>query len=249
LVKQKSQFTPRPNVTYRYLFSRRAIDSNEGLENRPQWHMADATAIISGWSAVAADTQRMDIDSLDRLQCRQCQNGNNDACADLLKRHEKRIAKLVWRFSRDRGTHAELVQETIVQAYLSLPRYKPTGVPFEHWLARIATRVGYQFWKSQSRSRRMSPLTEAIDVPVIQENATDPSTAGRMLHELLALLPPADRLVLTLMYFEECSVKEIGQRAGWNTAMVKMRAYRARNRLKSIIEQKKMTDVLKEFVR
>jgi RNA polymerase sigma-70 factor (ECF subfamily) len=215
-----------------------------------QWQMADATAIISGWSAVAADTQTMDIDSLDRLQCRQCQEGNNDACADLLKRHEKRIGKLMWRFSRDRTAHAELVQEAIVQAYLSLPRYKPTGVPFEHWLARIATRVGYQFWKSQSRSRRMTPLTEAIDVPVNQEfEASDPSMAARMLHQLLALLPPADRLVLTLMYFEECSIKEIAQRAGWNSAMVKMRAYRARNRLKAIIEQKKMTDVLKELVR
>jgi RNA polymerase sigma-70 factor (ECF subfamily) len=210
--------------------------------------MAGATAIISGRSAVAADADIMDIDSLDRLQCQQCQGGNADACADLLKRHEKRIGKLMWRFSRDRIAHAELVQETIVQAYLSLPRYKPTGVPFEHWLARIATRVGYQFWKSQARSRRMAPLTEAIDVPAAQEETIDPTTAGQMLHDLLARLPPADRLVLTLMYFEECSVKEIARRSGWNAAMVKMRAYRARNRLKAIIERNNMTDVLKELV-
>src|ERR1700753_2841821 len=110
--------------------------------------MASATAIISGWSAVVADPEIMEIDSADRLQCQQCQGGDNDACAQLLKRHEKRIAKLMWRFSRDRGAHAELVQEVMVQVSLSLPRYKPAGVPFEHWVARIATRVGYQFWKS-----------------------------------------------------------------------------------------------------
>jgi RNA polymerase sigma-70 factor (ECF subfamily) len=210
--------------------------------------MDEAMAIISRGSALAAEPEMVEMDSLDRLQCRQCQDGDNDACAALLKRHERRIARLMWRFSRDRGVQAELVQEVFVQAYLSMPRYKPTAVPFEHWLTRIATRVGYQFWKAQSRSRRMQPLTEAAFVTAPQEGSIDASAAGEMLHNLLALLAPADRLVLTLMYFEDCSIKEIAQRAGWNSAMVKMRAYRARNRLKAIIEETRMTDVLKEIV-
>jgi len=189
-----------------------------------------------------------EMESLDRVQCEQCRDGNHSACAELLKRHEKRIARLMWRFSRDRGTQAELVQEVFVQAYLSLPRYKPSGVPFEHWLVRIGTRVGYQFWKTQSRGRKMVPLTEAVDAPAAEEEANDPSAAAAMLHQLLALLPPADRLVLTLMYFEECSIKEIARRAGWNVAIVKMRAYRARNRLKAIIEEKKMAETLRDMV-
>jgi RNA polymerase sigma-70 factor (ECF subfamily) len=188
------------------------------------------------------------MESLDRLQCEQCKAGDNDACAQLLKRHEKRIARLMWRFTRNRGIQAELVQEVFVQAYLSLPRYQPTGVPFEHWLVRIGTRVGYQFWKKQSRSRQMQPLTEATGVPASAIETLDPSAAAGILHDLLALLPPPDRLVLTLMYFEECSIKEIAQRAGWNAAIVKMRAYRARNRLKAIIEQKNMADVLKDII-
>ena len=135
--------------------------SYEDPESRWHWHMDEAMAIISRGSALAAEPEMVEMDSLDRLQCRQCQDGDNDACAALLKRHERRIARLMWRFSRDRGVQAELVQEVFVQAYLSMPRYKPTAVPFEHWLTRIATRVGYQFWKTQSRSRRMQPLTEA----------------------------------------------------------------------------------------
>jgi RNA polymerase sigma-70 factor, ECF subfamily len=210
--------------------------------------MEVAMAIISRGSASTAEPEMAEMESLDRLQCQQCQAGNNDACAQLLKRHEKRIGRLMWRFTRDRGTQAELVQEVFVQAYLSLPRYKPTGVPFEHWLLRIATRVGYQFWKTQSRQRRMQPLSEAIDTPAAENETVDPTAAGQMLHELLGHLSAPDRLVLTLMYFEECSIKEIAPRAGWNVAIVKMRAYRARNRLKAIIEEKKMTEVLKDIV-
>jgi DNA-directed RNA polymerase specialized sigma24 family protein len=46
------------------------------------------------------------------------------------------------------------------------------------------------------------------------------------------------------MYFEDCSMKEIARRTGWNETLVKMRAYRARKRLKRIIEQNRMTEFL-----
>jgi RNA polymerase sigma-70 factor (ECF subfamily) len=148
----------------------------------------------------------------------------------------------MWRFSRDRAIHAELVQEVFVQAYLSLPRYRPASVPFEHWLVRIATRVGYRFWKHQSRRQKTEPLDPEIAAPVADPH--DAVEAATTLHNLLALVPPADRLVLTLMYFDDCNISEIAGRTGWNPAMVKMRLYRARNRLRKIIERKNLQEIL-----
>jgi len=150
----------------------------------------------------------------------------------------------MWRFTRDRGTQAELVHEVFVQVYLSLPRFRPHRAPFEHWLFRIATRVGYQFWKSQARRQRMQPLGEFDPAAASATDQTNPAAAAETLHRLLAQLPSADRLVLTLMYFEDCSMKKIARRAGWNETLVKMRAYRARKRLKRIIEQNQMTEYL-----
>jgi RNA polymerase sigma-70 factor (ECF subfamily) len=185
-------------------------------------------------------------DELDLRQCRQVLGGDNQACAELFKRHEARIARLMWRFTRDRGTQAELVHEVFVQVYLSLPGFRPRRATFEHWLFRIATRVGYQFWKRQARRRRMQPLGEFDPAAVAAAAAdrTDPAAAAETLHRLLAQLPSADRLVLTLKYFEDCSMKEIARRTGWNETLVKMRAYRARQRLKRIIEQNQMTEFL-----
>jgi RNA polymerase sigma-70 factor (ECF subfamily) len=75
------------------------------------------------------------------------------------------------------------------------------------------------------------PLAD-LDVAA-PDGAGNPAAAGAA-HALLARLPPAERLVLTLMYFDDCQVKDIARRMGWTRAMVKMRAYRARRRLKAI---------------
>jgi len=190
----------------------------------------------------AADGTGDRLDELDWQLCRDCLAGDGDACSRLFKRHEPRIAHQMWRFSRNRATHGELVQEVFVQAYLSLHRYRPTTVPLEHWLVRIATRVGYRFWKQQARRRKTEPL--GLDIPAPASGADDAAEAAQMLHKLLALLPAADRLVLTFMYFDDCNISEIADRTGWNAAMVKMRLYRARNRLRKIIERRNLKEIL-----
>ena len=56
------------------------------------------------------------------------------------------------------------------------------------------------------------------------------------MHHLLAKLRPRDRLVLTLMYLEGLSMKEIAETTGWSVAMVKVQAHRARKRMRALSE-------------
>jgi len=165
-----------------------------------------------------------------------CVCGDQQSWAALVKRYEKQVARQMWRFSRDRLVWEELVQDVFVELYYSLPRYRRTGVPFEHWLRRIATRVGYRHWKRKGRERSVELHDQWQSAAPGPAESMEASDAARMLHELLAKLPAADRLVLTLMYFEECDTREIAKRTGWNRAMVKMRLMRARRKLKVIAE-------------
>ncbi len=48
-------------------------------------------------------------------------------------------------------------------------------------------------------------------------------------------LTAEDRMVITLLYFEELSVKEIADLLGWSAINVKVRAHRSRNKLRKII--------------
>jgi RNA polymerase sigma-70 factor, ECF subfamily len=186
------------------------------------------------------------LEEWERQQCTQCLSCDGRACAALLKRHEPDIARQMWRFTRDRAVQSELVHEVFVEAYLSLRRYRPGKVPFLHWLRRIATRVGYQFWKREAKRKKFVPLEDMDFAAPVTES---PDTAvAEALHKLLSRLKPPERLVLTLMYFEECGVEEIANRCGWNKAMVKMRAMRARKRLREMIVKGDLLDTFSEMI-
>ncbi len=59
--------------------------------------------------------------------------------------------------------------------------------------------------------------------------------AGELVFNLLAQLSPSDRLILTLLYLEGCTMAEAANRAGWTLVGARVRAFRARIRLKNLI--------------
>jgi RNA polymerase sigma-70 factor (ECF subfamily) len=52
----------------------------------------------------------------------------------------------------------------------------------------------------------------------------------------LAELPPRDRLVLTLLHLEELDTQAIAERLGWSRTLVKVQAFRARQKLRKLLE-------------
>lgn len=62
------------------------------------------------------------------------------------------------------------------------------------------------------------------------------SAAAELVQELLAMLSPPDRLVLTLIYLDGCTMAEAAERAGWTTIGTKVRASRARQKLRDLLE-------------
>lgn len=167
-----------------------------------------------------------------------CLRGDGEAYRRLVERHQQRVSAIMWRFSRDMGTHEDLVQDVFVEAYESLATYRARA-PFSHWLARIATRVGYRHWKRERREGTIQTVPLAEWDAVLEQPADDvePAEAAEVLHLLLALLPPRDRLVLTLRYVEEHSVEKTAELTGWSKTMVKVQAWRARGKLRKLFEK------------
>jgi RNA polymerase sigma-70 factor (ECF subfamily) len=162
--------------------------------------------------------------------------GDGEAYSRLISRYQNEISARMWRFSRDRRELEELVHDVFVEAYVSLKGFKAKA-PFSHWLNRIATRVGYRFWKKQKRqSDRETPLQDWDQfLQDERQDAWEPREAAEMLHGLMAQLRPRDRLVLTLMYLEELSINDIAEQTGWSKTMVKVQVHRARKRLKALM--------------
>ena len=79
-------------------------------------------------------------------------NGDEDAFRQIVDRYQSTLTTQMRRFSGDRQVVEDLVHDVFVEAFMSLGSFKAKS-PFEHWLRKIAVRVGYRFWQSQAAIR------------------------------------------------------------------------------------------------
>ncbi len=166
--------------------------------------------------------------------------GDDDAFAELARRHKSRIFGVAARFARDAAELEDICQDVFVQAYFKLRQYRRDS-PFEHWVLRITTHKCYDYLRKRRRNEA------ALSVDAMLESGHEPSAPGppaphpdlERLHAALAELSPKERLVITLLELEERSVREITGLTGWSTANVKVRAFRARAVLRKLMENKK----------
>lgn len=178
---------------------------------------------------------------------RQILNGDVDAFAQLLARHREHVLRIV--AGRVPGDAVdEVAQDVFVQAYRSLERYQPTQ-PFAHWLARIAVRRCQDHWRRHYRhagralqapgdaAQGWFDAVAADQAQERQEREDDRRAARESLDWALAHLSPEDREAVTLVHLEERSVSEAADLLGWSVSNVKVRLFRARQKLKQIITQ------------
>lgn len=157
--------------------------------------------------------------------------GDEGAFAALVRLHQRRVFRLAGRFFA-RAEVEDVAQETFLTAWQKLDSYAAKA-PFEHWLTRICLNLCY----ARLRRHRPEERSTGSETPYAGLAAPVPAPDARLEAErLLARLAPADRFVLQLLHGEGWSVAEIADRLGWTRANVKVRAFRARRRLRQILE-------------
>lgn len=171
----------------------------------------------------------------------QVAQGDQDAARVLVERLHPLALKLVRAHRARQFDDDDLMQEVFVTMFARLDRYEARdGIPFEHWFARLAVNACRDALRAESRRPHFGHLSSQAEawlstLTSAQEPAVDDALAARELVDaLLVRLPPDDRLVLTLLDLEQRPVAEIAALTGWSRTLVKVRAFRARLRLKSI---------------
>ncbi|MBI2569816.1 MAG: RNA polymerase sigma factor [Candidatus Schekmanbacteria bacterium] len=177
-------------------------------------------------------TEASDVENADLVAALE---GDGEAYRRIVERHQGMIAGLMRRFTRNEHLLEELVQDVFVETYMSLGSFA-VGRPLSPWLRAIAIRVGYRFWQTRAKDRKQVPIEAIEDVPD-QDAGRCRQQAAETLTHLFARLSNRDRLVLTLMYLEGCTVKEIAESAGWSLTMTRVQAHRARERLRKLVER------------
>ena len=172
--------------------------------------------------------------------------GDEDAARALDARCHPLVARLV-RAHRPRSLgEDDLEQEVFLKMFTMLPRYAAReGQLFEHWLARLTVRTCRDALRGERRRADNVPLSAGAQewlgllVNERQPEVEDAYAARELVDALLAELPAQDRLVLTLLDLEQRSTAEIAALTGWSRALVKVRAFRARMRLRARVRERR----------
>ncbi|MCP3982499.1 MAG: sigma-70 family RNA polymerase sigma factor [bacterium] len=156
--------------------------------------------------------------------------GDRDAFSELVRLHQSRVFRLAGRFFRGREDIEDAAQDTFLTAWRKLATYRAEA-PFPHWLTRVCLNCCYaKLRKQKSGEQALEPLPE----PAAPGHDPD---AGLEIERLMRHVAPKDRFVLLLLDGEGWSIAEIAERVGWSQVNVKVRAHRARKKLRQLLEQ------------
>lgn len=190
-------------------------------------------------SAALAETQVPAGDSAWLARVRQ---GDQDAARALVQRLYPTVLRSIRRHLPRMSSEEDLTQIVFGKIFAKLDQFSGL-VPLEHWVSRITINTCIsQLSRERGRPElRMSDMTEEEEALVQQlisteaELPVDQSQEAReLLEKLLTELKPDERLVVTLLHLEERSTEEISRYTGWPVSRVKVKAFRARNKLRGI---------------
>lgn len=182
----------------------------------------------------------MDIDL-----ARQAQAGDESAFAEIVRRYSPRVFSTATRFFRQRSLVEEAAQEVFLKAFTQLGSFEGRG-SFEGWLTKIATNTCLNMLRGSKRRPELtlSDLSAEEDnwLEAQMSDSEQPSVennlvAADLADRLLSVLPPEDQQALLMIDGEQASIKEVAEATGWSESKVKVRAFRARKKVREAMER------------
>ena len=166
--------------------------------------------------------------------------GQQAAYAILVERYQQYVFTLALRHVDNREVAEELAQDVFVKAYRYLADFKGSS-KFSTWLYTIVHTTCLSYLRKKKdealpmEEERMIAVTEGHHYQHPMEQLEE-RTRKQVLEQAMKQLPTADAEVLTLFYLGEQSIEETGTILGLTAANVKVRLFRARQKLKEILE-------------
>ena len=168
--------------------------------------------------------------------------GSPDAYTELVRHNQQQVFSILHRYERDLHLVEDLAQETFLKAWRALASFDGRA-PFQHWLSRIAVHVALDHVRRRKRFAGTIAFPEIGEDSVgwLRDELPPRELEGRQAREILDLamqsLSAAEQIVITLMEIEGRSVKEICSLTGDSSVAVRVRAMRARSKLRKAIEK------------
>lgn len=159
-------------------------------------------------------------------------HGNDAAFAELVRRYQERLFRVLVGMVSDPILAEELCQRTLVKAALNMHQLND-GQAFYGWLLQVARTQALDELKRYARRKR-DPYEESL------MGSVDPGanhSEKNLVRAILGRLSPEERMTVLLADWEQRSIEEISEILGTKTSATKMRINRARSRFRAVYEE------------
>lgn len=210
-------------------------------------------SISVSWSTIEVTTPQAPVqpDQLSNydliLLCQEGIRPDRVAFAELLRRYQSHVDKVLYHLAPDWQDRADLAQEVWIRVYRNVNRlHEP--VKFKGWLSRIASNLFYDELRKRKRIARPLSLDAPLrledgemdwEIASNQANPQEDMTTREFyeqLREAISALPEVFRTTIVLREIEGMAYEEIAQITGVSLGTVKSRIARARARLQSQLQ-------------
>ncbi len=157
-----------------------------------------------------------------------CKQGDHDAFAALFVAHKDRVYSIALRFSGDPAAAMDIAQDTFLKLLSAIRDFRGEA-SFDSWVYRLVVN------SCLDQKRRSGRWVPAVEDFLSALRASGESVLQRMLRaemqqsvqQVVATLPPEQRIVVILRYTEGLSYEDIGEILGCPPGTVASRLNRA----------------------
>jgi RNA polymerase sigma-70 factor (ECF subfamily) len=178
----------------------------------------------------------MHVDDLELIE--RCRKGDDTAFGELVDRHKDLVYGLIYRMVPDRTAVDDLAQDVFLKIHRGIPYFRGEA-RLSTWIFRIVQNVCAQ-WRGTSKPEvSLEPAREGaapLDPGAADARFAELETRDR-LQKAMAQLPPNYRLLVTAHYLKGVHYEALAEALDMPLGTVKTHLYRAKRRLRELLEE------------
>lgn len=178
--------------------------------------------------------------------------GNTNAFSILVDRYKDLIFSLALKMVKNREEAEEVAQDTFIKVFNSLEKFKGDS-KFSTWIYKVAYNTCLDRMKKNKKDEGNINIDDFSEHLVkTMENALSKmmdEERKKSIQDCLNLLPSDEGFLLTLFYFEDQSLEEIAKIMDITANNAKVKLFRSRKKLASILKEKLEPEIINYYER
>lgn len=166
-------------------------------------------------------------------------DGDTDAFRFIIKQYKDEAYSLAISVVKDEFLAKDVTQNAFIKVYTKLDTFEENS-KFSTWLFRIVINEAFILQRKQKRQTKIAEESSATNNRSAVNKSSqkiEEDNQRYYINEALKQIPAKYSLALRLFYLQDYSIEEIKEITGWSTSNTKVILYRARNKVKTVLDE------------